>query len=69
MFVWAIALASQFDLLSAKLQFEEHLSWLDTLGLTYHLGIDGLSSSLLVLNGLLTGIAIYSTAPPNPRPS
>ncbi|MBW4487912.1 MAG: NADH-quinone oxidoreductase subunit M [Trichocoleus desertorum ATA4-8-CV12] len=68
MFVWTIALASQFDLLSSTLQFEEHLSWLDTLGLTYHLGIDGLSSSLLVLNGLLTGIAIYSTTKDIHRP-
>lgn len=68
MFGWAIALASQFDLLSSTLQFEEHLSWLDTLGLTYHLGIDGLSSSLLVLNGLLTGIAVYSTATDIRRP-
>lgn len=68
MFGWAIALASQFDLLSSTLQFEEHLYWLNTLGLTYHLGIDGLSSSLLVLNGLLTGIAVYSTATDIRRP-
>jgi len=54
-------LASQFDLLNASLQFEEHFAWLDTIGMTYHLGVDGLSL-LLVLNGLLSGIAIYSTS-------
>jgi len=42
-FAGAIALAGQFDLLNASLQFEEHFAWLDTIGMTYHLGVDGLS--------------------------
>jgi len=36
--------------------------------MTYHLGVDGLSLPLLVLNGLLSGIAIYSTSSDTPRP-
>jgi NAD(P)H-quinone oxidoreductase subunit 4 len=43
------------------LQFVEDLPWLKDLGLTYRLGVDGLSMLLLVLNALLTGIAIYIT--------
>jgi len=39
-------LAGQFDLLNASLQFEEHFAWLDTIGMTYHLGVDGLSLPL-----------------------
>ncbi len=60
-FLWTIVLASQFDLTIISQQFIEFLPWIDTLGLNYHLGIDGLSLPLLVLNGLLTVIAIYSS--------
>ena len=52
---------SQFDLSRAGFQFQETLPWLETLGLNYELGIDGLSLPLLVLNSLLTWIAIYSS--------
>ncbi|MEK0189414.1 proton-conducting transporter membrane subunit, partial [Microcoleus anatoxicus] len=33
----------------------------DVLGLNYNLGVDGLSLPLVILNALLTGVAIYST--------
>ena len=56
--VW---LASQFDLTTSGLQFQEYLPWIGQLGLSYNLGIDGLSFPLLALNALLTWIAIYST--------
>lgn len=59
--VWTVVLASKFILGNADQQFRENLPWLDALGLTYHLGVDGLSLPLVVLNGLLTAIAIYST--------
>ena len=57
--VW---LASQFDLTTPGLQFQEYLPWLPQIGLSYKLGIDGLSFPLLALNALLTWIAIYSTS-------
>ena len=57
--VW---LASQFDLTTSGLQFQEYLPWIGQLGLSYNLGIDGLSFPLLALNALLTWIAIYSTS-------
>jgi NAD(P)H-quinone oxidoreductase subunit 4 len=59
--VWTIVLASQFNLLESGQQFAENLPWVDALGLNYNLGIDGLSLPLLVLNALLTCIAIYSS--------
>ena len=59
--LWTIWLMSQFDLSRAEFQFQETLPWLETLGLNYELGIDGLSLPLLVLNSLLTWIAIYSS--------
>ncbi len=51
----------RFDPTIVGLQFVEDLPWLKDLGLTYRLGVDGLSMLLLVLNALLTVIAIYIT--------
>ncbi|WP_026082428.1 NADH-quinone oxidoreductase subunit M [Mastigocladopsis repens] len=60
-FVWTIVLAIQFNPAKASQQFTEFLPWIEALGLNYHLGVDGLSLPLLVLNGLLTCIAICSS--------
>lgn len=59
-FGWSIWLLTQFDLSVTGLQFQEYLPWLPKIGLSYSLGIDGISLPLIVLNTLLTGIAIYS---------
>ncbi len=60
-FIWSLVLMSQFKIGEPGIQFSEFLPWIEALGLTYHLGIDGLSLPLVILNGLLTCIAIYST--------
>lgn len=60
-FIWSIVLLIQFHPQETNQQFSEFIPWIDTLGLTYSLGVDGLSIPLLVLNGLLTGIALYSS--------
>jgi len=39
-------------------QFEEHIPWITTLGISYHVGIDGLSIFLLPLTSFLTVMAI-----------
>jgi NADH-quinone oxidoreductase subunit M len=39
-------------------QFEEHLPWIQALGISYHLGIDGLSLFLLPLTTFLTTAAL-----------
>ncbi len=63
-----IWIASQFDLAQHGFQMGEMLDWIEPLGLSYRLGIDGLSLPLLVLNSLLTWIAIYSTPAQTIRP-
>ncbi|MEC4819071.1 MAG: NADH-quinone oxidoreductase subunit M [Scytonema sp. PMC 1069.18] len=68
MFVWSIILGSHSELFNSDWQFQEYIPWLETLGINYHLGIDGLSLPLLILNGFLTSIAIYSTNPRTHRP-
>jgi NAD(P)H-quinone oxidoreductase subunit 4 len=60
-FSWTIVLAIKFNPGDITQQFSEFLPWIDSLGLSYHLGVDGLSLPLLVLNGLLTCISIYSS--------
>ncbi|MEM9154587.1 MAG: NADH-quinone oxidoreductase subunit M [Cyanobacteria bacterium P01_F01_bin.33] len=63
LFVWSLVLAVQFDAAAPGLQFQENIAWIPPLGLNYVLGVDGLSMPLVVLNGLLTGIAVYATPP------
>ncbi|MEH2467660.1 NADH-quinone oxidoreductase subunit M [Nostoc sp.] len=67
-FLWTIVLAIQFHPGEITQQFAESVPWVDVLGLNYNLGIDGLSLPLLVLNGLLTCIAIYSSDESLQRP-
>ncbi len=46
----------QFQLFASGVQFEEKLPWLPALGVTYHLGVDGIGISLLLLSSLV-GVA------------
>ncbi|MEO8893111.1 MAG: hypothetical protein ABI417_16600, partial [Coleofasciculaceae cyanobacterium] len=66
--ILSIVLAWQFDPNLTSQQFSEHFIWIDALGLTYSLGIDGLSLPLLLLNALLTIIALYSSDEAIERP-
>ena len=60
-FIWSLVLLLQFNPGNESLQFQESWLWIDAIGFTYSLGVDGLSIPLLVLNGLLTAMALYST--------
>jgi NAD(P)H-quinone oxidoreductase subunit 4 len=63
-----IWLLTQFDLTNTGWQFSEYLPWAEPIGLSYSLAVDGLSLPLLVLNALLTIIAIYSIGENVDRP-
>lgn len=60
-FLWSIYIASQFDLSEPGWQFQEFLPWIESLGLGYQLGLDGLSMPLVMINSLLTWLAIFSS--------
>ena len=60
-FILSIVIGFQFDLSQPCLQFSEDLPWIDAIGFKYQLGVDGLSFPLVVLNGLLTLIAIMAS--------
>lgn len=66
--IWTLYLASLFNIGEAGLQFQESLPWIESLGLNYRLGVDGLSMPLLLINGLLTWLAIFSSDPNINRP-
>src|SRR5437588_7727971 len=53
--VWA-----RFDSASAEFQFVERHAWIPAFGISYAVGVDGISLLLLVLTGFLTPIALLS---------
>jgi len=57
-FVVSIVLWMRFDATSAEYQFVERYTWLPDFGISYHLGIDGISLLLVVLTTFLTPIAL-----------
>ena len=57
--VVTLTLVLQFDISNSAFQFVERLDWIDNLGLSYSLGVDGISLPLLVINSLLCFVATY----------
>jgi len=52
---------SQFQAFTTGLQFEEKLPWLPSLGINYHLGVDGIGMVLLLMNGLVGLVAALAS--------
>jgi NAD(P)H-quinone oxidoreductase subunit 4 len=68
LFLYSFWLLTQLDLSHPRIQLTEYLQWAKPIGLNYSLGVDGLSLPLVVLNGLLTWVAMYSTREKIRRP-
>src|SRR5262245_34684087 len=51
-----------FDPGNAGFQFVEHVPWIEEVGSSYHVGVDGLSVLLVLLTVVLTPIAILGSA-------
>src|SRR6187549_2365189 len=47
-----------FNPASADFQFVENREWLPQFGISYHLGVDGISLFLIVLTGVLTPLSL-----------
>ncbi len=56
--VISLPLWFRFDLGSAGMQFTEHASWIPALGISYSLGIDGISLLLVLLATVLTPVSL-----------
>ena len=51
----------RFNPADADFQFVENRAWLPQFGISYHLGVDGISLFLVVLTGFLTPLALLSS--------
>jgi len=60
-FAVSLPLFFLFDPASSGMQFIERYTWLPDLGITYQLGIDGISLFLVLLTTFLTVICIYGS--------
>ena len=60
-FALAVYLATQFQTGTADYQFVENHSWIASLGISYHLGVDGISLLLVLLTTLLSVLAILGS--------
>jgi NAD(P)H-quinone oxidoreductase subunit 4 len=63
-----MVIAAMFDYQDPGFQFVEHFTWIEPLGLDYHLAIDGLSLPLIILNALLVLLAVQATDKAVDRP-
>lgn len=59
-FIAAIPLYSKFDSASGTMQFVEHLVWFERFNVNYHVGIDGISMPLILLNCFITPLVIVA---------
>ena len=60
-FFFSLGLLSGFDKTSAALQFVENYPWVQSLGINYFVGIDGISLWLVLLTSFLTPLALLGS--------
>ncbi|MEL0133344.1 MAG: NADH-quinone oxidoreductase subunit M [Rhodobiaceae bacterium] len=60
-FVVSLALVLNFDPQAPGYQFEERGDWLPGAGISYHLGVDGISMPFILLSTLLSPLAILAS--------
>lgn len=60
-FCLSILLLIDFDPSNAGFQFVEKKIWFDTVGISYHMGVDGISLFFVVLSAFLTPICILAS--------
>src|SRR5216684_4255653 len=60
-FAETLLLWSRFNPTSAEFQFVERHAWIPTFGISYAVGVDGISLFLLVLTAFLTPLALLSS--------
>src|SRR5919198_893738 len=56
--VLSLVLFAGYDRNVGGFQFETNVPWIRLIGVSYHIGLDGISLPLVVLNSLLTFLAV-----------
>jgi NADH-quinone oxidoreductase subunit M len=59
-FLVAIPLYSRFDAAATGFQFEEIVPWIETFNVNYHVGVDGISAPLILLNCFTTVLVVLA---------
>jgi NAD(P)H-quinone oxidoreductase subunit 4 len=62
------AFYTQYDFNSSDLQLVERYSWVPQLGLSWSVGVDGLSMPLIIMTGFITTLAILASWPVTLKP-
>src|SRR3982074_3103550 len=52
---------NQFQTFLPTMQYEEKLPWLQAIGVSYHLGVDGPGMVMLVLSGLIGIVSVLAS--------
>ena len=60
-FVLSLALWTGFERGSAEFQFVEKVDWIPAFGITYHMGVDGISVLFVLLSTLLTPLCVIAS--------
>jgi len=60
-FLVSLVLIHRFDMTSASLQMVEKYPWIERFGITYFLGVDGISLWLVLLTNFLTAIIVLGS--------
>ncbi|MCB1552103.1 MAG: NADH-quinone oxidoreductase subunit M, partial [Alphaproteobacteria bacterium] len=60
-FILSVVMLVNFDPLIAEFQFIEKKIWFESVGISYHMGIDGISLFFVVLSAFLTPICILAS--------
>lgn len=60
-FVLSLVILARFDTLSSALQMVEKYTWIERFGISYFLGVDGISLWLIILTTFLTPIIILGS--------
>jgi NADH-quinone oxidoreductase subunit M len=59
-FAVTVPLYTRFDPLASGFQFEERAPWIETFNVNYHIGIDGVSLLLVLLNSFTTVLVVIA---------
>ncbi len=60
-FVLSLVLWLKFDTSTAAFQFADKLEWMPIVGITYQMGVDGISMLFVLLTTLLTPVCILAS--------
>ena len=60
-FLLSLQLYADFDTTTAAMQFTMDVSWIEAWGISYHIGIDGISLLLYIMTTALTAIAVLAS--------